>query len=268
MGGYGPVEAGGRPPHWEVREYEGVDSTNLEVRRLLDAGASPGLVVTARHQTGGRGRMGRDWLDLPGKSLLVSLVLQGVGGFEASMLVALSARAAIVAAGGEGPRFKWPNDLVYGRGKVGGILSEAYGSKGVPLEQRGIEGAGLTIVGLGLNVGYLPGELDITARYAPTSLLIEEGRLWNVGELLQGLLRQLEARWGRPRGEWMGEYRDNLAFIGETIRVDPPLTVVGEPARHAGGIEGVMRGIDDEGNILLEVEGKTLRLASGDVHHA
>ena len=92
----GVGKEGARLPAWDVREYRTVDSTNLEARRLLRAGASSGLVVVANHQTGGRGRMGRSWLDLPGKSLMVSLVLEGVGGFDAALLVSLSIRAAIV----------------------------------------------------------------------------------------------------------------------------------------------------------------------------
>jgi len=241
---------------WDRREYGTVDSTNLEARRLLDAGASYGLVVTARHQTGGRGRMGRSWLDLPGKSLMFSLVLQDLSGFTAGVLVSLSMRAAIVAAGGEGPRLKWPNDLVYEDRKVGGILSEAYAAGG----------RGYMIIGLGLNVGYLPDELAIPAKLKPTSLLIEEGRTWDVKGLLQGMLCELDARLQGDRTEWMPEYRRNLAFVGEPVQVDPPLAILGEPGYGEEGIEGLMRGVDDDGNALIEVKGKTLRLASGDIY--
>ena len=249
---------GPRPPRWDVRAYESLDSTNLEARRLLAAGASPGLVVVARHQSGGRGRLGRGWLDLPGKSLLVSLALEGVGGPEPSVLVALSARAAIVAQGGVGPRLKWPNDLVYGRAKAGGILSEACRSAAAP------RGADLTVVGLGLNVAYLPGELGMEAKLPPTSLLIEEGMIWDPADLLQALLRELEARWGKARGEWMREYREHLAFRGETVKVRAPYALSGG----AGGTEdfaAVLQGVDEAGNLLLAAGGRTLRLASGDV---
>ncbi|MBN2025768.1 MAG: biotin--[acetyl-CoA-carboxylase] ligase [Actinobacteria bacterium] len=243
---------------WDRREYDAIDSTNLEVKRLLDAGAYPGLVVTARHQTGGRGRMGRSWLDLPGKSLMFSLVLEDPAGFMAGVLVTLSMRAAIVAAGGEGPRLKWPNDLVYEDRKVGGVLCEAYAAGGREY----------VIAGLGLNVGYLPGELAIPAKLSPTSLLIEEGRIWDMGELLEGMLRELDARTRGNREEWMAEYRRYLAFVGEAVKVDPPLAVVGEAGYCERGIAGLLRGVDDDGNALLEVEGRTLRLASGDIRRA
>jgi len=243
---------------WDVREYETIDSTNLEAKRLLDAGASSGLVVTARHQTGGRGRMGRSWLDLPGKSLMVSLVLEDLGGFEAAVLVSLSMRAAIVRSGGEGPLLKWPNDLVYGDGKVGGILSEAY-SVG---EKEYI------VTGLGLNVGYLPGELDMPAKLPPTSLLIEEGRIWGCEELLSGLLRVLKDRLKGDRGAWIHEYRQHLAYIGQIVKVGPPFSFLDYPQGWEGDIEGIMQGVDDEGNLLLAVEGRTLRLKTGDIQRA
>jgi len=249
----------GPAPPWDVRAYDCIDSTNLEARRLLEAGASPGLVVTARHQTGGRGRMGRGWLDLPGKSLLVSLALEGVGGLESSMLVAVSARAAILAQGGKGPRFKWPNDLVYGRGKAGGILSEAYGSAAAP------HAVDVTVVGLGLNVGYLPGELDMEAKLLPTSLLIEEGRIWNISDLLHGLLRELDARRGKAYGEWLEEYRENLAYRGEKVRVCAPYTLLGG-ARGKEDFDAVLLDVDEAGNLLLAVGEETPRLTSGDIH--
>jgi BirA family biotin operon repressor/biotin-[acetyl-CoA-carboxylase] ligase len=232
---------------WDRREYETIDSTNLEAKRLLDAGASSGLVVTARHQTGGRGRMGRSWLDLPGKSLMFSLVLEDLAGFAAGVLASLSMRAAIVGAGGEGPRLKWPNDLVYEDRKVGGVLSEAYT----------VRGREYVITGLGLNVGYLPGELDISAKLSPTSLLIEEGRIWDREELLEGMLHELDARLRDDRAEWMAEYRRNLAFLEEAVKVDPPLAVVGEAGYGEERIEGFLRGVDDDGNVLLEAGGRT-----------
>ena len=202
--------------------------------------------------------MGRRWLDLPGKSLMFSLVLEDLAGFTAAVLVSLSMRAAIVTAGGEGPRLKWPNDLVYGDRKAGGILCEAYTAGGREY----------VIAGLGLNVGYLPGELAIEAKLTPTSLLIEEGRIWDMGELLEAMLRELDARTQGDRAGWMTEYRRNLAFLEEVVKVDPPLAVLGEPAYGEEGIEGLLLGVDDDGNVLLEVEGKTLRLASGDIYRA
>lgn len=242
---------------WDLREYGTLDSTNEEARRLLAAGEGPGLVVWARHQTAGKGRMGRAWHDLPGKSLTASVVLDHPDGFLAGTAVALAARAAVLRGSGKGPSFKWPNDLVYGGRKVGGILSERCGF-----------GAGsLLVVGLGLNVGYRAEELTFEARMPATSLLVEEGREWEVGELLRDVLEELEARLRLERRELLVEYRAGLAFMGEEVSLNPPLAVLGKaaPSPTAGPLRGVMEGVDDYGRLLLRVGSEVLRVASGDV---
>ncbi|MDI6874075.1 biotin--[acetyl-CoA-carboxylase] ligase [Candidatus Solincola sp.] len=251
--------------HWDVRRYESLDSTNLEARRLLARGASEGLVVTAVHQTAGRGRMDRSWLDRPGKSLLVSLALRDVEPFRAAALAALSARAAVRRLGGAGPLCKWPNDLVYGDRKVGGVLTESF--------RR--DGDHFLIVGLGLNVGYLPEELNFPARLPPTSLLLEEGRLWGVEELLHALLGEMENRLREEGRNLVEEYRANLAYRGRQVVVED-FVICGlrrggreegevAPERRGALLEGLLVGVDELGNLLLEVGGKVLPVSAGDL---
>ncbi|MGQ9476629.1 MAG: biotin--[acetyl-CoA-carboxylase] ligase [Actinomycetota bacterium] len=248
---------------WDVRRYESLDSTNLEARRLLGRGASEGLVVTAAHQTAGRGRMDRNWLDLPGKSLLVSLVLREMEPFWAAATVALSARAAVIRLGGKGPMCKWPNDLVYGERKVGGVLAESF--------RRG--GEEFLIVGLGINVGYLPGELNFPARLPPTSLLVEEGRLWDVEELLGAILVETGKRLWDEEGGWLEEYGQCLAYRGCRVVVEnyvicgPRFMEKGSVAMGGSGdrLEGFLVGVDRLGNLLLETADVISRVASGDL---
>jgi BirA family biotin operon repressor/biotin-[acetyl-CoA-carboxylase] ligase len=246
---------GRRDSGWDISKYRTLDSTNLEARRLLDSGAGPGLVVWSHHQTGGMGRLGRRWLDLPGKSLMVSLILEHMPGFAASALVSLSVRAAIIGLGGRGPLFKWPNDLVYEKRKAGGLLSEVCS----------IRGREYIICGLGLNVGYHPGELDFPSKLPPTSLLIEEKIIFDMEALLLGMLRELDARLGKSSEDWLSEYRGNLAWLDQAVRVAAPYSVLEQEGASSGDIEGIIKGIDDLGNLLLEVDGRLLCIAAGDV---
>lgn len=250
---------------WEVRRYESLDSTNLEARRLLSRGASEGLVVVASHQTAGRGRMDRSWLDRPGKSLLASLVLRGMEPFRAAALTALSARAAVRRLGGAGPLCKWPNDLVYGERKVGGVLTESF--------RR--DGDRFLIVGLGLNVGYLPEELNFPARLPPTSLLIEEGRLWSVDKVLDAFLGEARVRLLEEEGRLVGEYRASLAYRGRRVLVED-YVIYGrgsgrgegrgpDPEGKGARLEGFLMGVDAAGNLLLEVGDQVLPVAAGDL---
>jgi len=240
---------------WEIRKYEVLDSTNLEARRLLGAGAhADRLAVWALHQTQGRGRLHRDWYDLPGKSLLVSVAVPAVQGFAAGVLVATSMRAAVVKSGGTGPGLKWPNDLVYGDRKVGGILSETF-------REQGISGI---IAGIGLNVGYKAGELSIASRLPATSLLIEEGREWEPEQLLKGFLEEMEGALRRDWEDSLAEYRRNLSYVGEWVRVGEDYSLLGQPAS-SGKLQGVLEGVDDCGRLLLRVENRMLVLVSGEI---
>lgn len=248
--------------NWDIREYEVVDSTNLEARRLLSAGADAGLVVTAAHQTAGRGRLQRSWMDKPGKSLLVSVVLGAREPYLASALVGLAARAAIRSLGGVGPLLKWPNDLVYGRRKAGGILSESFS----------VGARHFVIVGLGINLGYLPGELQVSGKLDPTSVFVEEGVIWKKEELLGVFLREVEARSMLMPQELWAEYGKCLAYVGETVEVENyTLRRRSEtPGRigdnsTGGVIRGVLLGVDGEGNMVIRTEGGLYRVASGDL---
>ncbi|MHB1764566.1 MAG: biotin--[acetyl-CoA-carboxylase] ligase [Gammaproteobacteria bacterium] len=143
------IRAGLRlPVKWRETSIEVlsiVDSTN---DRLLREPTGPALrVCLAEYQTKGRGRRGRIWWGAYGASLLLSWGvrftvappdLQALG-----LVSALAANRALARAGFPPPLIKWPNDLVYGRTKLGGILVELSGESGGPL---------WSVTGLGLNV--------------------------------------------------------------------------------------------------------------------
>lgn len=241
---------------WKIREYSVIDSTNLEAKRLLERGEGAGLVLWAHHQTKGRGRFNRGWWSLPGKSLLVSLVFEGLGGFEATRLVSVAAVTAIVRGGGNGPLIKWPNDLVYSNRKVGGILSESFTTRG----------KSFVIVGLGINVSYLPEELDRSPHSSVTSLLVEERRFWDTRLLLSHLLKEIESRMKMDKAGLLTEYRTKLAFKGERISIRQPLKVLGEMETRDEELHGSMLGVDDHGHLLLERNGCVLKVAAGDLH--
>src|ERR1700674_1762107 len=95
-----------------------------------------GSVVVADHQTAGRGRLDRRWESSPGTALLVSFVLRP------NPLLSLAAGVAAAEACGGGVRLKWPNDLLLGSAKVGGILVEAAPTK--------------AICGIGINLTWAP----------------------------------------------------------------------------------------------------------------
>ena len=102
----------GQPSRRVVR-LQSVTSTQ-DVARPMPVGS----IVVADHQTAGRGRLDRRWEAPPGTALLVSFVLRP------NPVLSLAAGVAAAEACGGGVRLKWPNDLLLGGAKVGGILVE------------------------------------------------------------------------------------------------------------------------------------------------
>src|SRR5215470_9574896 len=113
-----------------IHHFFKIDSTNRVALELGHAGEPEGAVVLAEEQTAGRGRAGRSWHSERAAGIYVTLLLRPkLAPVEApllTMLAGLSAHAAITAATGFELDLKWPNDLLLGRKKLGGILTEMH----------------------------------------------------------------------------------------------------------------------------------------------
>jgi BirA family biotin operon repressor/biotin-[acetyl-CoA-carboxylase] ligase len=227
------------PPVW----FDEVGSTNDEARRLAREGAPEWTVVAAGHQTAGRGRLGRSWSDAPGKSLLLSVLLRpGLRPPDAAVLGLLAAVAMIAATDRKDLRSKWPNDLVIGGRKAGGILTEA-----------AIQGGRLlyVVVGLGVNVALAEADLPRSLRSTATSLFVDPG------ELLTGFLKGLIRGSQRSVREIVADYREVCATLGHHVSAT---------ARSGRVIEGTAVDVDRRGLVLLS-EGRKEVIRSGEVIH-
>jgi BirA family transcriptional regulator, biotin operon repressor / biotin---[acetyl-CoA-carboxylase] ligase len=230
---------------YEVGFFEEIDSTN---RYLLDrarAGALEGLVAVAGHQSAGRGRLDRRWEAEVGTGLLLSVLLRPRLEEEDLHLVtlslALAARSLCLELGVEA-RLKWPNDLVVGEEKLGGILAES-----LP-DPRAL------VVGLGLNVSWSPPGATCLSEWA--------AGIGRPSDLVDPLLRRLEARLSQLDGSdgrrmTLEEYRRASATIGHRVSV----TLVGET------LVGRALDINDHGHLLVEVDGTVRIVTAGDVVH-
>lgn len=136
-----------------VRVLSETGSTMDEARDWGGAGAPSGAAVLALRQSAGRGRGGRRW-ESPAGGLYLSLVLRSaLPAACAGALVLEAARSlleALETSGIRGVSFRWPNDIVAGPRKLGGILAESYG---------GLDRPEFYVLGVGLNTAppELPG---------------------------------------------------------------------------------------------------------------
>jgi len=224
--------------------FDEVGSTNDEARRLAREGAPEWTVVAAGHQTAGRGRLGRSWIDVPRSALLLSVVLRPLGEAVTAPLLGMLAAAQLVEASGDPTvAAKWPNDLVRNDRKIGGILTEGDVASGA---------VRFVVIGVGVNLGAsedeLPGELRSTAgslRVAPATL---------VTRFLRGLRNYREA----APAATLTAYRRVSATLGQRVRAT---TTSGEL------IEGTAVDLDERGGLVVERDGRREVIAFGEVVH-
>ncbi len=226
-----------------------VDSTQNEARRLAEAGAPEGTVVRAEHQTRGRGRFGRAWLNEPGSGLLVSIILRPHVDCprlpQLSLVAGVAVAQAIRNESGLPATLAWPNDLLIGGRKVAGVLAESTVSR---------EGV-VVILGIGLNVNQtrFPGELTGRA----TSLVLEAGRAFDRERLLETLLDRLEAWYRR----WLG---DGFAPVREAWRAAS--ATLGRRVAAGEGEDGVALDLAEDGALLVRTDsGAVIRKVAGDL---
>jgi BirA family transcriptional regulator, biotin operon repressor / biotin---[acetyl-CoA-carboxylase] ligase len=166
-----------------------------------------GSIVVADHQTAGRGRLDHRWEAPAGSALLVSFVLQ------TNPLLSLAAGVAAAEACGEAVRLKWPNDLLLGDRKLGGILVEVTADR--------------AICGIGVNLSWAP----------------EGGALLNQPrEELLGRLRAQVDRWAAaPPEAVLRRWRELSATLGRRVQVE----VAGQ------AIQGLAEDIGPHGELIV-----------------
>lgn len=231
--------------------FPSVTSTNDVVATLADRGADEGVVAAADMQTAGRGRIGRRWMSPPGAGVYASVLFRPPA--EVAPLLTIAAGVAmadgIAAATGLVVDLKWPNDLLVGGRKLGGILAEASTSA---------DGLPRVVVGFGINV--LPAALPPEIAARATSIEAELGRPVERATVLVECLDALWSRYDELRGRRCGAVlaawrARGAATFGRVVEWD-------EGGRRR---RGVAVDIDTAGALVVRAEACLERVISGEV---
>jgi BirA family biotin operon repressor/biotin-[acetyl-CoA-carboxylase] ligase len=230
------------------------DSTNAVARRILgsflDAELEPpSFLVVAAQQKAGRGRLKREWISLPDRGVYLSLATASKSQDELAslpLLVGAGLSRCISEICGCRCRLKWPNDLMVGGRKIGGILIECV--------TRGQAASG-AVIGIGVN-------------YAGSKEVSEVGgigmdevsqRLPELPDVVADIAAAVEVEL-----EHIGDLAYAVACCREVSGHRP-----GDPIRFRTGKgvrEGTFTRIDDRGHLILQsAEGAEVRLSAGDV---
>jgi BirA family biotin operon repressor/biotin-[acetyl-CoA-carboxylase] ligase len=229
-----------------------IDSTNSVAMILGERGEPHGTVVIAEEQTAGRGRAGHTWHSEKTNGIYMTVLLRPPIAPQQAPLITLAAglavREAILEQTGLAPDLRWPNDLLFGRKKFCGILTE------MNAEQDQIH---FVAVGIGINVNHdrIPEELSKIA----TSLRIETKRAQSRVEIVARLLRHLDSYYNRFVDEGPGaivaRFSEVSSFArGKRVRIETPSeTYTGTTEGLEPG--GLLRVRRDDGRVLPVIAG-------------
>ena len=238
--------------HW----VDQTGSTNDDLKILARQGAPHGTVLIADRQSGGHGRMGRSFHSPGGVGIYFSILLrpdcQPGQLMHLTCATAVAMCDAVEQAASFRPGIKWTNDLVCGKHKLGGILTE------LGLSAKG--GVDYAIIGIGINCCQRESDFPQEIRDIAASLSMVTERDIDraaVAAAMMDTLAAMDRNLLRSKAEILDRYRKDCITIGQEIS----LLRVGEAVRHGKAID-----MDDDGCLIVAFEdGHRETVSSGEV---
>ena len=245
---------------WLGRNYlyeTEVTSTNTLLKVQAEKGAPHGMVIAAGNQTAGKGRLGRKWSSAPYSGIWYSLLLRPEFPPQMAGVITLTAAVSVVQALEKfqvPAKIKWPNDILLNGKKLCGILSEMRGD---------MDHIQWIVVGIGVNLTATAETMPEEIRSVATSLTMSGYGEIPQNQLAAEILNCMEDNYCllceegfmQLQEQWMA----HGSFLGEQITVSTT----------RGQKEGIFRGIDGDGCLLMETAaGDMERIAAGDVTKA
>ncbi|WBW49828.1 biotin--[acetyl-CoA-carboxylase] ligase [Peptoniphilus equinus] len=233
----------------DIRIYDTIDSTNTEAKRLLATeDLSNFTLLVANEQTKGRGRQGKTFASPKSTGVYFSIVFFPRDTFSYSSfdLVTIKAAVAVVDAiektTGTTTDIKWVNDIFLGHKKICGILTEA----DTDFESRKVRSI---ITGIGINITTeFDGSLPAAGSLKPDNLLRSELVAAVVNAFYHALYHMTDA-------EVLERYKAHSMLLGRDVSFE----------LNGKKYEAVAKDINAAGNLIVDAEGTTMTLSSGEV---
>lgn len=236
--------------------YPLLGSTNTEACRLAEEGAPGGTVVLADAQSAGRGRRGRSWHSPPGKGIYFSVMLrlpqiEPVAAASVTLVAAVAIARQLRETTGMQVAVKWPNDLLVGTKKLGGILTEAK-TNGPDLLYL--------VLGIGLNINHRIEDFPAELRERATSLYLESGRTFERTALFLSILKDLRQSCSLYFKKGFAPFQPLWKELSITLGSAVELAGRGEI------LQGKAVDLDPEGALLVEDDrGQRHRIFCGEI---
>ncbi len=243
-----PAGRGSGPEKAEIYYKETTDSTMNDARGLIPSNPPTGTLVIASEQTAGRGRVaGRKWISARDESLMFTMLIRNDDlKFPPAFLplfAGFSVSGYLESEYGIKSRIKWPNDVLFDRRKISGILCE--------------NSSGYILCGIGLNCGTFA-EKEIAGNRI-ISISEITGEKLDLLRTLEGLLSFMKENWNS--NTWRSVVEEKLFMKGENVLLCDGLPESGKR------IEGVISGLGDDGELVImeKGSGRMRHVYSGEV---
>lgn len=247
---------GDHPWAVKVHYFDEAISTNTLLKSLAQQGAPHGTVIIADHQIAGRGRMGRSFLSPGGAGIYLSALIRPHVPPAELMHLTCSAAVAMCNAIEKTvclrPCVKWINDLVIGKRKLGGILTELSIDPVTHLVDY-------AVIGIGINCRQTAADFAPEIRDMATSLMLCAGKTFGRSELAAEMIKALYSMNETlltGKAALMEQYKNDCITIGRDIQV-----IRNDTIRFGKAI-----GINPDGSLIVTYsDGSTECVVSGEV---
>ena len=240
---------------YTIQQYDTIDSTNLEARRLIQQGFGHGTVVVAETQTAGKGRLGRAWESAKGSGIWFSVILEPAISLQQmrqySFVIAVAVAEGIRQTTGLESWVKWPNDVLIRGKKVCGILLELVTERNQPVR---------LIAGIGINASQQMADFPEDVQAKATSLAMETGCEINRQAVLDAVLQQIDANSTRMEQEGFAAIRDVWTALSCVTGKEVQVVRQGETV-----LCGIAVGLAEDGSLLVETANGVEQIMAGDV---
>ena len=246
----GPAVEYGLDAPFTVESHDAIPSTNARARELAGEGETD-VVVLADEQTGGRGRLDREWTS-PSGGIWLSVLFRPDVSMARTPVFTLAAAVAVTRAAREAgveAVIKWPNDVLVEvdgeERKLAGILTEMEGEA---------DRVAWVVVGIGINANVDPDSLPAAA--TPTSLSAVRGEPVDRRLFTQRLLETFDPVGTDPESV-LDQWRTYASTLGREVRIETP----------DGEVTGEAVDIEYPGSLVVDTGSERVSVAAGDCDH-
>jgi len=237
-----------------VSVFSRIDSTNQYMLDCTNINDQQWGLCVAEMQTSGRGRRGRQWLSSYGRniqmSIGISLNMPMVDVSGLSLAAGVVVAQFLEAAGVSGSALKWPNDVHIGGKKVAGLLLEVKGETEGPVK---------AVLGIGLNLDMSTTEKHhITQPFTDLKSHLQSGlppRTTIVADLAERLYGAIQEYQQTGLVNFLQQWKRYDQYLGQEVTISSAVNQM----------QGIYRGLDEQGRLLLETGGSIKPFSAGEV---